>query len=72
MTVDQEVYQLDSQVQQGLTDAEADYDEETIESGGWVDIVRSVVSMSDASDQAKREVLRMNGLDPDGSMLREP
>lgn len=53
-------------VEVAIKDATADMGAEIVESGGWVEITRAVVDMSDASPGVKAEVLRMHGLAPAG------
>lgn len=42
--------------------ASDDQGEEAVEGGGWVDVVRAIVDMSDASPVVKGNVLRRHGL----------
>jgi hypothetical protein len=53
-----------SEVETAISDARGDHGEELIESGGWIEIVRSVVNDSAATPGVKAAVLRRHGLDP--------
>lgn len=54
---------LMAEIMQAEQDVIADFGEEIIEAGAWVEIVRSVLLMSGASETVKREVLRRSGLE---------
>ena len=60
--------QLMEATETAIEDATADMGEEPVESGGWIEIVRSVVDMADASPAVKAEVLRRHGLGARGDM----
>jgi len=57
-----EYRQLRDEIDQAEQDAIADYGEELIDRGGYWDVVQSVVSMSSASEAAKREACRVLGV----------
>ncbi len=60
--LDEEIAQLEEKIRTGLADAAGDYSEEQLDAGGWIEVVLAVVSMSDASVEARREALRRHGL----------
>jgi hypothetical protein len=61
--LEHEIDALLTECERAEADCVADYGEEMTEAGGWVEVTRAVIDMSDASPEAKREVLRMKGLD---------
>ena len=65
----EQVDTLMDEVEAAIAAAEADMGAEIIDAGGWVEIVRSIVSFSPFSVEVKNEVLRMQGLEPDGQIM---
>jgi hypothetical protein len=61
-TEDDAVSALMEETEAAIKDAEDDQGAETIDGGGWCEVVQSIVSMSDASPYVKSEVLRMHGI----------
>lgn len=59
----QEADVLYDETEAAIAGASADMGEEAIEAGGWVDVVRSIISMSEAPDVVKLDVLRRHGLE---------
>lgn len=54
---------LQQEVDDAIQDAIGDFGEETVESGGWAEITRAIIVMSDYDDVVKLEALRIAGLE---------
>lgn len=62
MTLDEEISQLQAEVEKSDQDGSTEFGEEAMEAGAWTELVFGVIEFSNVSLDAKREVLRMQGL----------
>jgi hypothetical protein len=65
MTLDQQISALQAFFDTACADTAADQGEEIVDCGGWVELARAAVDLAEAhiSAEAKREFLRMNGVE---------